>query len=51
MLPADKNEMTERLSSFSRTKRQHNAEVILKPCELFAYGDIHYITNSFCKTL
>jgi len=51
MLPADINEMIERLSSFSRTKGQHNAEANLKTCELFAYGDIHYITNSFCKNV
>jgi hypothetical protein len=31
-------------------KPRQNAEAILKTYELFIYGDIHSITEKFCKT-
>jgi hypothetical protein len=37
--------------ALSLAKARYNAEAILKDCELFVYGDIDYITNSFCKSV
>jgi len=31
------------------SKAETNDEAILKTYELFIYGDIYYITDSFCK--
>jgi hypothetical protein len=50
VLPAKKFETTKCLSTFFLAKRRQKAETIVITFELFIYGDIHYITNSFCKT-
>jgi len=43
MLPAEKSENL----ILSLQKPKHSVEVIFKPYELFTYGDMRYITNSF----
>jgi hypothetical protein len=39
------------LLTLSLAKPTQNAEAILKIYELFIYGDIYCITNSFCKNV
>jgi len=39
------------LSTLSQAKRRHDVEEVLKNCEVFIYGDVHYINNSFCKNV
>jgi len=52
MLPAEIFVIKESLLTLSLAKpRQNAAEAILKTYELFIYGDIQYITNSFCKNV
>ena len=51
MLPAETFEMRKRLLTLSLAKPRQNIEAILKSYKLIIYGDIHYITNSFCKTV
>ena len=48
-LPAGTFVMTKFPLNFSLAKVRHNAEVILKICELFIHGDINYMTKSFSK--
>jgi hypothetical protein len=51
MLPAETFEMKKRLSTLSLAKPIQNTEATLNTYELFTYGDIHYINNSFCKSV
>jgi len=39
------------LLTLSQAKPKQNVEGTLETYELFIYGDIHYITNSFCKNI
>jgi hypothetical protein len=49
VLPAEMFKNGISLSTLPLAKLRHNARAILKNYEMFIYGDIHYITNSFCK--
>jgi len=49
-LPSETFEMKSRILTLSVTKLRYNSGNSLKTSELFFfYGDIHYITYSFCK--
>jgi hypothetical protein len=50
MLPAEAFEMRKPLLALSLAKPRYNVEAALKN-ELFIYGDVHYISNSFCKNV
>jgi len=47
MLPTGTFKMRQHLLTFSLTKAIQNADSFLKNCELFVFGDVHYITNAF----
>jgi hypothetical protein len=48
MLPAETFEMRKSLLTLSLAKPRQNAKAMLKTYQ-FVYGDMHCITNSFCK--
>ena len=48
MLPAETFEMRKSLLTLSLEKPRQNAKAMLKTYQ-FVYGDMHCITNSFCK--
>jgi len=37
--------------TISLAKPRQNAKAVFKPYELFVYGDIHYITHTFCENV
>jgi len=39
------------LLNTSLAQPRQNIEAILKTYKLFIYGDIHYITKTFCKNM
>lgn len=43
--------MRERILTIYLANPRQNAEIVLKIYELFAYGDIFYVTISFCKNM
>jgi hypothetical protein len=49
MLVVEIFEMRKCLLTLSLAKPRLDVEEILKSYGLFIYGDIHYITTSFCK--
>jgi hypothetical protein len=51
MLPAETFEMRQHLSALSPAKLRWNAEAIFKIYEIFICGDMHNISNSFCKNV
>jgi hypothetical protein len=44
------NEKKRRLTLYL-VKAKYNAKAVLETYQLFIYGYIHYITNSFCKII
>ena len=44
-------EIRKRLLNTSLAQPRQNIEAILKTYKLFIYGDIDYITNTFCKNM
>jgi hypothetical protein len=44
-------EIRKRLFNTSLAQPRQNIEAILKMYKLFIYGDIDYITNTFCKNM
>jgi len=51
MLPAEIFDTRKRLVALSRAKPREKAEAILKAYMLFIYGNICYVTNSFCTVV
>jgi hypothetical protein len=43
--------MITRLVAFPIAKPKYDTEAILETYELLIYGNLHYITNSFCKNV
>ena len=51
MLPEETFDTRKRLVTLSPAKPRENAETVLKTYMLFVYGNICYITISFCTVL
>jgi len=49
MLPAETFQMRKRHLNFFVAKPREKAEVILKTCKLFLYGNIYCITKLLCE--
>jgi len=51
MFPMETFELIKRLLTLNVAKPRQNAETFLNSYELFIYGNILYVTNSFCKNV
>jgi hypothetical protein len=51
VLSAETFENIKSVLILSLAKLRQNAEAFWKTLEQFIYGDLHYVTKSFCKTV